>query len=67
MNEVVSIIIPAYNIEKYVAELREKLGLLKEETVIEKTSKIEEKKSEFLDSNLKEQLSEILKIFNNPI
>ena len=57
----------AFNIEKYVAELREKLGLLKEETVIEKTSKIEEKKSEFLDSNLKEQLSEILKRFNNPI
>lgn len=53
----------AFNIEKYVAELREKL----KENHIEKTSKVEEKESEFLDSHLKEQLSEIVKKFDNPI
>lgn len=57
----------AFNIEKYVAELREKLGLVKEDTEVEKTSKVEEKKVEFLDSHLKEQLSEVVKIFTNPI
>lgn len=57
----------AFNIEKYVAELREKLNLVKEENHIEKTSKVEEKESEFLDSHLKEQLSEIVKKFDNPI
>lgn len=57
----------AFNIEKYVAELREKLNLVKEEEKIEKTSKVEEKKSEFLDSNLREQLSEVVKRFDNPI
>jgi thioredoxin reductase (NADPH) len=57
----------AFSIEKYVAELREKLNLVKEENHIEKTSKVEEKESEFLDSHLKEQLSEIVKKFDNPI
>ena len=57
----------AFNIEKYAAELREKLNLVKEENHIEKTSKVEEKESEFLDSHLKEQLSEIVKKFDNPI
>ncbi len=57
----------AFNIEKYVAELREKLNLVKEENQIEKTSKVEEKKVEFLDSHLKEQLSEVVKRFDNPI
>lgn len=57
----------AFSIEKYVAELREKLGLEEEEIAIEKTSQIEEKKIEFLDSNLKEQLSEVTKVFEKPI
>jgi thioredoxin reductase (NADPH) len=57
----------AFSIEKYVTELREKLGLEEEEIVIEKTSQVEEKKIEFLDSNLKEQLSEVTKVFEKPI
>ena len=57
----------AFSIEKYVAELREKLGLEEEEIAIEKTSQVEEKKIEFLDSNLKEQLSEVTKVFEKPI
>lgn len=57
----------AFNIEKYVETLREKLNLHKEEVVVEKTSKVEEKKSEFLDSHLKEQLGEIVEKFENPI
>ena len=43
----------AFNIEKYVEALREKLNLHKEETTVEKTSKVEENKTEFLDSHLK--------------
>lgn len=57
----------AFSIEKYVAELREKLGLEEKEIAIEKTSQVEEKKIEFLDSNLKEQLSEVTKVFEKPI
>lgn len=57
----------AFNIEKYVAELREKLGLIRKEEEIEKTSKIKEESSRFLDNNLREQLSEIVKRFINPI
>lgn len=57
----------AFNIEKYVETLREKLDLHKDETISEKTSKIDEKKSEFLDSHLREQLSEVVKRFENPI
>ena len=43
------------------------MGLEEEEIVIEKTSQVEEKKIEFLDSNLKEQLSEVTKVFEKPI
>lgn len=57
----------AFNIEKYIVELREKLGIHKEETQIEKTSKVEEKTQEFLDSHLKEQLAEVVKRFDSPI
>lgn len=57
----------AFNIEKYVAELREKLGLIRKEEEIEKTSKIKEDSTSFLDNNLREQLSEIVKRFTNPI
>lgn len=57
----------AFNIEKYIVELREKLGIHKEETQIEKTSKVEEKTQEFLDSHLKEQLAEVVKKFDSPI
>ena len=62
----------AMNIEKYILQLREKLGLKKENNQEEKekninnseNSKIEE---DFLDSNLKKQLTEIALKFENNI
>lgn len=57
----------AMNIEKYVHDLREKLGMKKEEKQEENSSKTPEKHEEFLDSNLKEQLGEIAKRFENSI
>ena len=58
--------IASSNIEKYVFELREKLGLKKEEKIEEKEDESEERK-EMLDENLKEQLREVTKVFQNKI
>lgn len=58
--------IASSNIEKYVFELREKLGLKKEEKIEEKEVESEERK-EMLDENLKEQLREVTKVFQNKI
>ena len=57
----------AVNIEKYVHDLREKLGMKKEEKHEENSSKTPEKHDEFLDSSLKEQLGQITERFENNI
>lgn len=57
----------AMNVERYVHEIREKLGIKREEKQEENISKAVEKNTEFLDSSLKEQLSEIAKRFENNI
>ena len=57
----------AMNIEKYVHDLREKIGVKREEKEEQNSSKAVEKEIEFLDSSLKEQLSEIAKRFENNI
>lgn len=57
----------AMNVEKYVLELREKLGMKREEKQEEKSSKAPTQVSEFLDKNLKEQLAEIASRFENSI
>lgn len=57
----------AMNVERYVHEIREKLGLKREEKQEENISKAVEKNAEFLDSGLKEQISEIAKRFENNI
>ena len=59
--------VAAVNIEKYVQELREKLGITKEEKEIEKSSQAQVKEIELLDSNLKEQLKDIVSRFENNI
>ncbi len=55
----------AMSVEKYVIELREKLGIKKEEK--KEQFKVVKENMEFLDSNLKEQLAEIAKKFENEI
>lgn len=57
----------AMNVERYVHEIRERLGIKREEKQEENISKAVEKNTEFLDSSLKEQLSEIAKRFENNI
>lgn len=57
----------SFNSEKYVIEIKEKLGVEKEVCEADKVSTVEEKTSKFLDSNLKAQLSEIAKRFEKSI
>lgn len=57
----------SFNSEKYIAKIKEKLGVKKEVYETDKISTIKEKNSEFLDSNLKAQLSEIAKRFEKTI
>ena len=59
--------VAAVNIEKYVHDLREKLGISKEEKEPEKSSQAQIKEVELLDSNLKEQLKDIVSKFENNI
>lgn len=59
--------VAAFSTEKYVHELREELGLVKEEKVVEKTSTATQQDTEFLDGNLKAQLADIATRFENPI
>lgn len=59
--------VAAVNIEKYVHDLREKLGLAKEEKENENTSQAQIKDVELLDSSLKEQLRDIVSRFENNI
>ncbi|MDO4689886.1 MAG: FAD-dependent oxidoreductase [Fusobacterium sp.] len=59
--------IAATSIEKYVHDLREELGLKKEEKEETKVTNIAAEKESFLDDNLKKQLSDVVARFENPI
>lgn len=56
--------IASSNIEKYVFDLREKVGLKKDEVEVQKENEVKE---QMLDENLKEQLREVTKVFQNKI
>ena len=55
----------AMSVEKYIVKLKEKLGIKEEKKKEE--SKVVKENIEFLDKNLKEQLKEIIKKFENEI
>ncbi|WP_314347293.1 FAD-dependent oxidoreductase [Fusobacterium massiliense] len=59
--------IAATSIEKYVHDLREELGLKKEEKEEEKTTTIATEKEGFLDDALREQLSAVVERFENKV
>jgi len=59
--------IAATSIEKYVHDLREELGLKKEEKEEEKTTSIKTEKENFLDDDLRQQLVTVVDRFENPV
>ena len=59
--------IAATSIEKYVHDLREELGLKKEEKEEEKTTTIATEKEGFLDDALREQLASVVERFENKV
>ena len=59
--------IAATSIEKYVHDLREELGLKKEEKEEQKTTSIKTEKEQFLDDDLKQQLVTVVDRFENPV
>ena len=59
--------IAATSIEKYVHDLREELGLKKEEKEEEKTTTIATEKEGFLDDTLREQLAAVVERFENKV
>ncbi|MBQ3437234.1 MAG: FAD-dependent oxidoreductase [Fusobacterium sp.] len=59
--------IAATSIEKYAHDLREELGLKKEEKETEKTTTISTESEAFLDDSLKQQLSDVVARFENSI
>ena len=59
--------IAATSIEKYVHDLREELGLKKEEKEEEKTTTIAIEKEGFLDDALREQLAAVVERFENKV
>ncbi len=59
--------IAATSIEKYVHDLREELGLKKEEKEKEKITPISSGPEKFLDEELKQQLEAVVLRFENPI
>ena len=59
--------IAATSIEKYVHDLREELGLKKEEKEEEKTTIIATEKEGFLDDALREQLAAVVERFENKV
>ena len=59
--------IAATSIEKYVHDLREELGLKKEEKEEEKTTSIKTEKETFLDDDLRKQLVTVVDRFENPV
>jgi len=59
--------IAATSIEKYVHDLREELGLKKEEKEEQKTTSIKTEKEQFLDDDLRQQLVTVVDRFENPV
>lgn len=59
--------IAATSIEKYVHDLREELGLKKEEKHEENSTSIENEEKSFLDSELQKQLADVVARFENQI
>ena len=59
--------IAATSIEKYVHDLREELGIQKEEKEEEKTTTIATEKEGFLDDALREQLAAVVERFENKV
>ena len=59
--------IAATSIEKYAHDLREELGIQKEEKEEEKTTSVATENESFLDDELKQQLSAVVERFENPI
>ena len=59
--------IAATSIEKYAHDLREELGIQKEEKEEEKTTSVATENESFLDDELKEQLSAVVERFENPV
>ena len=59
--------IAATSIEKYAHDLREELGIQKEEKEEEKTTSVAIENESFLDDELKQQLSAVVERFENPV
>ena len=59
--------IAATSIEKYVHDLREELGLKKEEKEEEKTTSVATEQEHFLDDELRQQLVAVIDRFENPV
>lgn len=59
--------IAATSIEKYVHDLREELGLKKEEKHEENSTSVENEEKSFLDSELQKQLADVVARFENQI
>ena len=59
--------IAATSIEKYAHDLREELGIQKEEKEEEKTTSVATENESFLDDKLKQQLSAVVERFENPV
>jgi len=59
--------IAATSIEKYAHDLREELGIQKEEKEEEKTTSVATENESFLDDELKQQLSAVVERFENPV
>lgn len=59
--------IAATSIEKYVHDLREELGIKKEEKEEEKTTSVTTEKEHFLDNELRQQLVAVVDRFENPV
>ena len=59
--------IAATSIEKYTHDLREELGIQKEEKEEEKTTSVATENESFLDDELKQQLSAVVERFENPV
>ena len=59
--------IAATSIEKYVHDLRDELGIKKEEKEEEKTTSVTSEKEHFLDDELRQQLVAVIDRFENPV
>ena len=59
--------IAATSIEKYVHDLRDELGIKKEEKEEEKTTSVTSEKEHFLDDELRQQLVAVVDRFENPV